>query len=145
MARVPDDAPQRWTPDESVIAKHPEASPEQQLRAWLGPHAKLVVAVSCSHDQCYAHAVMFNVAGVGPTEDAAVQDLGRLLSAYLMHFYREGRGVEEAVHRAPARLRVRLLLSSAVARLSTAWLWRLPHKTRVDAAALTARHVPSLT
>lgn len=69
---------------------------QQSFRSWL-ESTVFDVAVRRQHDQFYAVAERFDVAGVGKTEDEALRDLAGLLDAYLRSYFGEGRPFSEAV------------------------------------------------
>lgn len=68
----------------------------QSFRDWLGSPI-VHVTVRRQHDQYYAIAPSFDLAGVGATEADALRDLAGLLEAYLRSYFNEGRPYSAAV------------------------------------------------
>jgi len=80
-----------------------EGGEMQSFRDWLGSPV-IDVTIRRQHGQFYAVAHLFDVAGVGKTEDDALRDLTGLLETYLRSYFNEGRLYSDAV-RAPSRRR----------------------------------------
>lgn len=68
----------------------------QSFSDWLGSSI-IDVTLRRQHDQYYAIAHLFDIAGVGKTEDEALRDLTGLLEAYLRSCFEEGRPYSGAV------------------------------------------------
>ena len=64
---------------------------------WLEP-VTLRIVVSRDHGQWYATSDEFGLVGAGLSEDAAIKNLGRVLSAYLHDFYARGLSFDMALH-----------------------------------------------
>ncbi len=75
----------------------------QSFRGWLGSPV-IEVAIRRQHGQCYAIAPLFDVAGVGDTEQDALRDLTGLLETYLRSYFNEHRPYSDAVRRQPRGL-----------------------------------------
>jgi len=84
----------------------------QSFRDWLSSPV-IEVSIRRQHDQYYAVAPLFDLAGVGKTEGEALRDLTGLLEAYLRSCFNEGRPYSEAV-RAPRKGLIRNLMSVGV-------------------------------
>lgn len=69
---------------------------QQTFRSWL-ESTVIDVTVRRQHDQFYAVSELFDIAGVGKTEDEALRDLAGLLDAYLRSCFNEGRSYSEAI------------------------------------------------
>lgn len=68
------------------------------------------------HGQWYAIAEDYNIAGMGPTEEAAYLDVAVLVDAYLRSCHREGLSYREAWRRVPRRKKLMNVLRSTLAR-----------------------------
>jgi predicted RNase H-like HicB family nuclease len=73
-----------------------EGAVQQTFRSWL-ESTVIDVTVRRQHDQFYAVSELFDIAGVGKTEDEALRDLAGLLDAYLRSCFNEGRSYSEAI------------------------------------------------
>jgi hypothetical protein len=74
--------------------------PADDFAAWLG--SPLVrVSLIRQHDQWYAVAKDFGIAGVGPTQQAARASAASVLLAYLRACHADGRPFEQTLRRRP--------------------------------------------
>jgi hypothetical protein len=103
---------------------------ESGFDAWL-PTRSFSVVLTHQHDQWYATATAFGIAGVGPTKDAACVDAEGLVRTYLMSCFESGVTFAEAQRPVTAGARSstpsRSSLSYAKAVISRAWFWRRQH------------------
>lgn len=78
--------------------------------AWLESPV-IHVVIRRQHDQYYATADRFGIAGVGATKAAALRDVAGLVEAYLRSYFDEGRPFVDAIEQCDSRppLRPKLL------------------------------------
>jgi hypothetical protein len=76
--------------------------------AWLDSPI-VHITIRHQHDQYYATADRFGVAGVGTTEAEALRDVAGLVEAYLRSYFNEGRAYGDAVRAPQTSLSARLM------------------------------------
>jgi hypothetical protein len=72
---------------------------EDAFRVWL--NTPVVVSISSRHEQVYALALDFRIAGAGGSEEEAIRDLARGLLAYFRASFAEGLSYEDAKRPVP--------------------------------------------
>jgi hypothetical protein len=83
---------------------------------WIDDDFTGHIGVKREGDQWFALLMDFDITGAGATRTEAIEQSLHLLTAYLLAFFDEGRAFKDAVRPIPARLRLRIIVESAVAR-----------------------------
>lgn len=90
---------------------------EDDFRAWLPSSGHTNVVLMRSEDRWSALFVEFNIAGLGGSEEEALEDARNLFWGYLQYCFMEGRSFQESRRPIPWRKRVKYRIGAQFRRM----------------------------